>query len=267
MFGRWVCFGVMVSMAGVAGADIPAGQADRNRMEARARHIFEEADADHSGSLSQSEQVEAGLRAETEIQQLLNEHHSKILPAVPEPKLADREAMTMAEFIQHFESLAGRMDATVRTQRIASRRPRARGAPTPAPSAGSNTVIYIGEFERIRDVDEDGPRKVNKIYPPGSEPISVKDDVTNPSGNSSQPASGGSSVPSNPGGPDQKKGIKFPDVPKNTGNSRENPKGNGGGGFEKLREKDKGDRLREKPTEKPKDKDKDPKHDGRKGNK
>jgi hypothetical protein len=244
-------------------------------MEVKAREVFTDADADESGTLDRAEQVDADARAETEIQTRFKKHRN-ILPAVPEPKLADREAMTVDEFIQHFESLAGRMDAAVRTHQIASRRPH-RDTPAP-PVFGAITPaypFYIGGFERNRDVEGDSPEGVRKFYPdnPKSEPKSPTEDVQNPSGNLSQPVSGKPSVRSHPG----------PKGPTNSKVSGGN-KPNGGGGIDKPPPKEgrwgerpekqvpthmeKQDREEKRPKEREekqhKDKDKDKDRSGRK---
>jgi hypothetical protein len=263
----------MVSMTGVAGADSPAVQADRHRMEGKAREVFKQADADHSGTLDRAEQLDADVRAEEEIQNQLKKHRI-ILPAVPEPKLADREAMTEHEFIQHFESRAGRMDATVRTHNIANRRPQTGGAPSPPQVPGTNPGP--GEAERGRDVEEDSQEGVHRIFPDkqGPESISPKEDVPKTGGNPSKPPSGGPTVEPKPGGSVQKEPPRNPSRGENGNEGNRNR----GGGIEKPPPKEpkrdvpsekqlfKENTEKHKDTEKPhKDKDKEKERGGRTG--
>ncbi len=120
--------GIVVSMAAVAGAvdpgDAPVHKPP-SKLEGRAQHVFAQADADNSHALDPAEQAQSDLLAEQEIHKLIADHTiggRKILPPAIEPKLADRDAVTVAEFSQHFQSLAAKKDATLRTFKIANRR-------------------------------------------------------------------------------------------------------------------------------------------------
>jgi len=131
--------------------------------EFRAERVFKNADANQDGVLDATEQANAQDPAEKEIKKLLdnNKHHPP-LPEVPAPELADRNAMTAAEFVQYFKSLAGRKDAANRGKK---KKPGGVSGASPAPSGPPGNVR-----KEKPDDDEKTPRRRVEGIGPGAPP-------------------------------------------------------------------------------------------------
>jgi hypothetical protein len=169
-------------LAANAAAGSLAIAAPKPEIETKAEHVFKKADGNQDGVLNAAEQAKAQPLALDEIKNLL--HHIKHpLPAVPAPKLADRNAMTAAEFVQCFKSLAGREDAARHTKKIITQFTKGGvfGSSRAPSGVGRETVYYLKP-----DPPDEGKTE-NPVRDPGASPPNVGGAVTNPGGVAPRP--------------------------------------------------------------------------------
>jgi len=140
---------------GLAARAANAPGAKSPKLERIGDHIFQLADVDKSGALNATEQVQADMRAEKAIRQLIHDNTiggPNRLVAVAEPQLGNADAMTRQEFAQHFAALAARKDTELRACRIAKNQ-----TCTVQPSAYQNPV-FVTIHEPVRDRFHDDHR-------------------------------------------------------------------------------------------------------------
>jgi len=178
-------------LATLLAANAAAGSlAIAGEIEAKAEHVFKKADDNQDRVLNAAEQAKAQPLALEEIKILL--HHNKHpLPAVPAPKLADRNAMTATEFVQYFKSLAGRKDAANRTNKIVTQWKNG-GVSSPALSGVPNEKVYY--LKPDHDDEKENPPHRVEGNGPDARPPNGAGPATNPggvAGGGSNPRGGG----------------------------------------------------------------------------
>ncbi len=158
MIRNLLILGVLVTASGVSrtGHTVHAGDPKLSKLERTAQHIFEQSDADKNATLSLAERALADQRSAKAVRQFVHDltiGGRNVLPPVAEPQLADLQAMTNAEFVQHFESLAAKADADLRAQRIAKNQPLPASSQFSRPPVVSNFVKDWGRGYGYDDRD------------------------------------------------------------------------------------------------------------------